>query len=179
MRIVEAFYDVLDIDDFKEFNDYSEYYIRKYVSSDEIKKQERTYLNEVNCRIWNNVIEEQKNIYMMIAEGRYYTWPSKKVKYMFFSKKRDSVSFEADERAKITFSNISQRQQLNWKDYLACSELCASSDIVCKFHLAPWQLGVIESIAGNDDCIICIFIPDLGNNEEMIRNAMNTYGYFL
>jgi len=48
---------------------------------------------------------------------------------------------------------------LNWKDYLICSELCAGSQIVHKFRLAPWQLAVIEEQTG--DCIIDVIIPDM------------------
>ena len=37
-----------------------------------------------------------------------------------------------------------KKYALNWKDYLLCSEVCASSQIVYKFRLAPWQVAVIE-----------------------------------
>ena len=75
MIINDLYYTEHDIDDFQDFDEYSEYYIANYVSQDAIRRQERAYTVESLRYPLSEAATNNKSIYKMVSEGLYHTWP--------------------------------------------------------------------------------------------------------
>ena len=75
MIINDLYYTEHDIDDFQDFDEYSEYYIDNYVSQDAIRRQERVYTIESLRYPLSEAAANNKSIYKMVSEGLYHTWP--------------------------------------------------------------------------------------------------------